>query len=231
MWIFFSSSFFFIKFYINLHAFWVKHLIWVFHHAFKKMCFNAGKLCSLTQLCNITCHANLTNIIGSVYQTLTIIFSLIKTIFTSLYASLELFCHEKQLFSIQSHLALWFSIMFKVAKLNQSVCAGFTTFCKGLQRPRLIALAGAGSNNTWTTTESSEAWVEARQDDYIKGICSPGILCFCILKRKKKIVLNDLAQKHAPKPKKNIISCIHSLHICVFRLVPFQRIGPWPILS
>ena len=44
--------------------------------------------------------------------------------------------------------------------------------CKGLERPRLIVLTGAGSNHAWTTTKASAHSVEPRRDDYIKGICS-----------------------------------------------------------
>ena len=42
---------------------------------------------------------------------------------------------------------------------------------KGLERPRLIGLAGAGFNHAWTTTKASAPCVEAIRDDYIKGIC------------------------------------------------------------
>ena len=45
---------------------------------------------------------------------------------------------------------------------------------KGLERPCLIGLPGAGFNHAWTTTKASAPCVEAGQDDYIKGICSPG---------------------------------------------------------
>ena len=45
---------------------------------------------------------------------------------------------------------------------------------KGLERPRLIGLAGAGFKHAWIPTKASASCVEARQDDYIKGIWSPG---------------------------------------------------------
>ena len=51
----------------------------------------------------------------------------------------------------------------------------WTTFTnpKGLERPSLIGLTGAGLNHAWTTTKASAPCVKARQDNYIKGICSP----------------------------------------------------------
>ena len=45
---------------------------------------------------------------------------------------------------------------------------------KGLEKQRLIGLRGAGFNCALTTTKASAPCVEARQDEYIKGICSPG---------------------------------------------------------
>ena len=47
-------------------------------------------------------------------------------------------------------------------------------WCKGRQRLRLIELAVAAFNHAWTTTKAYAACVEAKQVDYIKGICSPG---------------------------------------------------------
>ena len=47
---------------------------------------------------------------------------------------------------------------------------------KGLERPHLTALAGAGFIYTWTTIKASAPCVKARRDDYIEGICSPGSL-------------------------------------------------------
>ena len=48
---------------------------------------------------------------------------------------------------------------------------------KGLERPHLIGLAGAGFNHALTTTKASAPCVvKARQDDNIKGKCSPGSL-------------------------------------------------------
>ena len=38
----------------------------------------------------------------------------------------------------------------------------------------VIGLAGAGFNHAWTTIKAFDPCVEAKQDDYIKGICSPG---------------------------------------------------------
>ena len=35
-------------------------------------------------------------------------------------------------------------------------------------------MTGAGFNHAWTTTKASAPCVEARKDEYIKGICSPG---------------------------------------------------------
>ena len=45
---------------------------------------------------------------------------------------------------------------------------------KGLERPRFVGLAGAGFNRAWTKTKDLAPCVEARRDDYIKGISSPG---------------------------------------------------------
>ena len=47
---------------------------------------------------------------------------------------------------------------------------------QGAERPSLIGLAGAGFNNALTTTKASDPCLEARQDDYIKGMFSPGRL-------------------------------------------------------
>ena len=47
---------------------------------------------------------------------------------------------------------------------------------KGLERQRLIGSAVAGFNLARTVTKASAHGLEARQDDYNKGICSPGSL-------------------------------------------------------
>ena len=49
-------------------------------------------------------------------------------------------------------------------------------FAKGLERQHLIGLAVAGFNNARTITNASAKGLDARQDDYNKGICSPGSL-------------------------------------------------------
>ena len=43
-----------------------------------------------------------------------------------------------------------------------------------LKRQRLIGSAVAGINYAKTITQASATSVDARQDDYNKGICSPG---------------------------------------------------------
>ena len=45
---------------------------------------------------------------------------------------------------------------------------------KGLGRQHLIGSAVAGFNLTRTITKPSAKGLDARQDDYDKGICSPG---------------------------------------------------------
>ena len=47
---------------------------------------------------------------------------------------------------------------------------------KGLQRQRQIGSAVAGFNHARTITKASATDLDARQDDYNKGICSPGSL-------------------------------------------------------
>ena len=47
---------------------------------------------------------------------------------------------------------------------------------KGLQRQHLIGSAVAGFNHARTITKASATDLDARQDDYNKGICSPGSL-------------------------------------------------------
>ena len=47
---------------------------------------------------------------------------------------------------------------------------------KGLQRQRLIGSAVAGFNHARTITKAPAMSLDARQDDYNKGICSPGSL-------------------------------------------------------
>ena len=47
---------------------------------------------------------------------------------------------------------------------------------KGLQRQRLIGSAVAGFNNARTITNASATGLDTRQDDYNKGIYSPGSL-------------------------------------------------------
>ena len=45
---------------------------------------------------------------------------------------------------------------------------------KGLQTQRLIGMAVARFNYAKTITKASDMGLDARQDDYNKGICSPG---------------------------------------------------------
>ena len=52
---------------------------------------------------------------------------------------------------------------------------------KGLQRPRLIELAGAGFNDASRTIKASAACVEARQVDYIKGNTPMGAKALILL--------------------------------------------------
>ena len=47
---------------------------------------------------------------------------------------------------------------------------------KGLQRQRLIGSAVTGLNHARTITKASVMGLDGRQDDYNKGICSPGSL-------------------------------------------------------
>ena len=47
---------------------------------------------------------------------------------------------------------------------------------QGLERQRLIVLTGAGFNHALSTRKASACCVEARRDDFIKGICSQGSL-------------------------------------------------------
>ena len=47
---------------------------------------------------------------------------------------------------------------------------------KGLERQRLIGLAVAGFNHARTIINASAKGLDTRQDDYNKGICSPGSL-------------------------------------------------------
>ena len=47
---------------------------------------------------------------------------------------------------------------------------------KGLQRQRLIGSPVAEFNHARTITNDSAKGLDARQDDYNKGICSPGSL-------------------------------------------------------
>ena len=47
---------------------------------------------------------------------------------------------------------------------------------KGLQRQHLIGSAVAGFNNARTIKKASATGLDIRQDDYNKGICSPGSL-------------------------------------------------------
>ena len=45
---------------------------------------------------------------------------------------------------------------------------------QGLVLEHLIALGGAGFDNVWRTKKPSAPCVDARQDNYVKGICCPG---------------------------------------------------------
>ena len=47
---------------------------------------------------------------------------------------------------------------------------------KGMQIQRLIGSAMAGFNNARTITKASASGLDTRQNDYNKGICSPGSL-------------------------------------------------------
>ena len=47
---------------------------------------------------------------------------------------------------------------------------------KGLQRQRLIGSAVAGFNHARTIAKALAMGLDVRQDDYKKGICSPGSL-------------------------------------------------------
>ena len=47
---------------------------------------------------------------------------------------------------------------------------------KGLERQRRIGSAVAGFNHAQAITNASARGLDARQDDYDKGICSPGSL-------------------------------------------------------
>ena len=51
-----------------------------------------------------------------------------------------------------------------------------STFCKGLERQRLIGSAVAGFNHARIITNASAKGLHARKDDYKKGISSPGNL-------------------------------------------------------
>ena len=53
---------------------------------------------------------------------------------------------------------------------------GVKVLIKGLERQRLIGSAGAGFNHARTITKASATGLDTRQDDYNKGICSPGSL-------------------------------------------------------
>ena len=44
-------------------------------------------------------------------------------------------------------------------------------FQKGIERRRLIGLAGAGFKHGWTTIKASVPLCGIKKDDYIKGIC------------------------------------------------------------
>ena len=45
--------------------------------------------------------------------------------------------------------------------------------CKGMETQRLIGSTLAGFNHAKTITKASSKGLDARQDDYTKGICSP----------------------------------------------------------
>ena len=49
-----------------------------------------------------------------------------------------------------------------------------THTAKGLQRQRLIGSAGGGFNKARTITKASATGLVTKQDEYNKGICSPG---------------------------------------------------------
>ena len=52
----------------------------------------------------------------------------------------------------------------------------YSEFSKGLQRQRKIGSAVAGFNHARTIRKTSATGLDERQDDYNKGICSPGSL-------------------------------------------------------
>ena len=56
------------------------------------------------------------------------------------------------------------------------VCLTVCVNIKGLERQRLIGSAVAGFYHTRTITNASVEGLDARQDNYNKGICSPGRL-------------------------------------------------------
>ena len=65
-------------------------------------------------------------------------------------------------------------------RLSANVSEGrtyiITQFMKGLGTQRLIGSAVAGFNHAGTITIASAKGLDARQDDFNKGICSPGSL-------------------------------------------------------
>ena len=65
--------------------------------------------------------------------------------------------------------------------MNFLIEVTFTIYHKGIVScwhylliPELIALAGAGFIDAWSTTKASVHCLEARQVDYIQGICPLG---------------------------------------------------------
>ena len=59
---------------------------------------------------------------------------------------------------------------------SSPINVGLLKSIKGLERQRLIGSAVAGFNHARTITNASAKGLDARQDDYNKGICSPGSL-------------------------------------------------------
>ena len=64
--------------------------------------------------------------------------------------------------------------MFEQSKTSLTLLSlSLHTAGKGLERQPLIGLAGAAFNHAWTSTKASAPCMEARQEDYIKGIYAP----------------------------------------------------------
>ena len=63
----------------------------------------------------------------------------------------------------------------KAAMMQSLDCAKYLRIhTKGLETPRLMGSAVVGFNHAKTITKASATGLDARQDDYNNGICSPG---------------------------------------------------------